>query len=149
MISRLLKLFLLASLATAVGCSTEAQPIQFGHDQCTSCKMTIVEKQFAAQCVTKKGKQFKYDAIECMARAINQSDDEQKLARMLVSNYSDGTMIPAEQATYLICPEIKSPMGGFLSAYQTKDAATTVQAEHGGEVYTWQGLKEQLSKQDA
>jgi copper chaperone NosL len=138
---------LLVLLALTAGCSTEAQPIQYGKDQCTSCKMTIVEKQFAAQCVTKKGKQFKYDAIECLVRALNSNLEEQDLATILVRNYSNGLVLDAAQATYLICPEIKSPMGASLSAFQSRESAQAFQSEHGGELYTWQGLKEQLSKE--
>ena len=47
-------------------CTVAPVPINFGSDGCHFCKMTIVDKQHAAELVTSKGKAYKYDAIECM-----------------------------------------------------------------------------------
>ena len=69
-------------------CSTEAEKIQFGKDQCSFCKMNIVDAQHAAQFVTKKGKQYKYDAIECMLDVILK-EGKDNLAILLVSDYNN------------------------------------------------------------
>lgn len=140
-----MKTVLIGLLTTLVACAVEAQPINFGQDQCHFCKMTIVDKQFAAQCVTKKGKQFKYDATECMVNELQKTGMESDMQIMLVSNYSGGRMLAAANATYLICPKIKSPMGAFLSAFATQEEGFKARKEHGGEVYTWKTLNEKLS----
>ena len=60
--------FLLISAAAVliIGCEVKPQEIAYGQDACHFCKMTIVDRQHAAELVTVKGKAFKYDAIECM-----------------------------------------------------------------------------------
>lgn len=132
---------------TLSGCTIEAQPIDFGNDQCHFCRMTVVDRLHASQTVTKKGKQFSYDAIECLVKEILKEDFEDGFAIMLVADYNEGKMVPATEATYLISEEIQSPMGENLSAFETKESAEAAQKEHGGELYSWESLKTQLSKE--
>ena len=54
----------LVALFLAVSCSPEAQPINYGSDQCDFCRMTIVDKAHAAEVVTKKGRAYKFDSGE-------------------------------------------------------------------------------------
>jgi len=132
-------LFLLILLS----CSTKPQPISYGQDVCHFCKMNIVDKQHAAQYVTKKGKQFKFDAIECMVSDLTSNNNENKIATLLVADFgTDGEMIDANSATYLICKEIKSPMGAFLSAFSTEEKAIETKTKLQGEIYSWTTLKE-------
>jgi len=129
----------------AISCKVEPEAIEFGKDQCSFCKMNIVDKTHAAQLVTSKGKQFKFDAIECMVNYIGQNSDE-KTALLLVADYANpGEMTEAETATYLITPAIKSPMGANLSAFSAKNRAEEVQQKNQGEIYTWESLKQKLS----
>ena len=139
-----LLLGLLLSLSILSSCNVEPEPIHYGSDQCHFCKMNIVDKQHAAQYVTKKGKQFKFDAIECM---INQlaTLDENDMAILLVSDFSSpGEMTDATQATYLISPTLKSPMGAFLTGFSTKEKATLAQKEYKGKLYNWNEVKKQI-----
>lgn len=144
-ILQLMRYLLIGLLLTLFACAVEAQPFQFGQDQCHYCKMTIVERQFAAQCVSKKGKAFKYDAIECMVKELSKNGNESDMSLLLVSNYAGGPLLNAMEAGYLISPKIKSPMGEFLSAYASQDEASRARQAHGGEVYTWRGLQAKLS----
>ena len=137
---------LLCPVLFLAGCTVEAQDIAFGQDQCDSCRMTIVDRQHAAQFVTKKGKQFKYDSIECLVNALREGKKESSAAIILVADFEKGEMIPARSATYLICPAIESPMGAFLSAFQSEDRALAAKVDHEGELFTWETLKEHLSK---
>lgn len=123
------------------GCEVQPVPIMFGKEECSFCKMTIVDRQHAAQLVTKKGKQFKFDAIECMLNSLNQKHNAQENQIYLVSDYGKGTMTKAEDATYLVSQAIKSPMGAFLSAFSSRTEAMTTKDLHGGEIYTWEEIK--------
>lgn len=126
-------------------CKVEPQQIEYGKDQCSFCKMNIVDKTHSAQYVTKKGKQFKFDAIECMVNDINDKDIN-KIAIFLVADYSNpGTMVNALNSTYLISKAIKSPMGANLSALSSKEKAIDLQKEHGGQLFTWELLREKFS----
>ena len=129
-----------------LSCKVEPQPINYGKDACHFCKMNIVDKQHAAQYVTKKGKQFKFDAIECMVNDVVAKNDENLIAKLLVADYgTDGNMVDATTATYLICKEIKSPMGAFLSAFSTNEKAMETKNKLGGDIYTWTTLKDKYT----
>jgi copper chaperone NosL len=132
-------------LLLTISCKIEPQAIEYGKDQCSFCVMNIVDKTHAAQYVTKKGKQFKFDAIECLVNELK-SKDEQVLAFINVANYANpGEMIPALKASYVISTAIKSPMGMNLSAFKEEKAALEVLQNHDGVVYTWEILKQHIS----
>ena len=137
----------LVILLLLVSCNDTPEKIDFGKDQCSFCVMNIVDKTHAAQYVTKKGKQFKFDAIECMVRDLSEKN-EIELAHMLVADYGNpGTMITAVSATYIISQEIKSPMGASLYAGADQESGSDLQEKHGGDLFTWVSLKNRLSDQ--
>lgn len=131
-----------AILLLSISCTIEAEKISYGSDACHFCKMTIVDQQHAAQYVTTKGKQFKFDAIECMLN--NLSDKTTKnISIFLVANYTNpGQMIDVTKATYLISEKIKSPMGAFLSAFSDQESANKFYSVDKDAIYTWQTIKE-------
>ena len=142
-----LRVFVLLSVVLIASCKPSLEAIDFGNDQCNYCVMNIVDKMHAAQYVTTKGKQFKFDAIECMVNQIADLD-KSTIAIMNVSDFANaGTMIDANSATFIISPKIKSPMGAYLSAVSTKQQAEVLKEKHTGTIYDWQGLQKQLSKQ--
>lgn len=121
-------------------CSIAPEPINYSQDACHFCKMTIVDQQHSAQYVTKKGKQFKFDAIECMVNELPEKKIEE-IALFLVADYKEpGQMTPAINATYLISKEIKSPMGANLSAFSSIEIALDFKNSKGGQLYTWSEL---------
>ena len=121
-------------------CSIAPESINYGHDACHFCKMTIVDQQHSAQYVTSKGKQFKFDAIECMANELSEKDMD-NIAIFLVADYDKpGQMTPAFEATYLISEEIKSPMGANLSGFSSKENALNMKSSKEGDVYNWNEL---------
>lgn len=131
---------LIVGLFLLVSCKVEPEQINFGTDACHFCKMTIVDQQHAAQYVTDKGKQFKFDAIECMVNELIETTPDH-IAIYLVSDYNvPGHMTPASSAIYLISPAIKSPMGANLTGFVTEQAALTAKADNEGDLYTWDEL---------
>ncbi|NJX17415.1 hypothetical protein HC176_18250, partial [Tamlana crocina] len=86
------KLIFLPALLLVISCNTDPKPIHYGSDACDFCEMTIVSEVFAARAVSTKGKQFKYDAIECMVNDLQQKDVE--MAVIQVADYTHpGAMI--------------------------------------------------------
>ena len=140
------KLMLLLSTIGLFGaCTPSAEPISFGEDLCSHCRMTIVDEHFAAETVSQKGKVFKFDAIECMLDflKIRQSD---VMAMTLVRDYENPKdWQDATQCQYLISTDVPSPMGAGLSAWLSVPKAEAMQAQKGGEVYDWPGLLKQFS----
>lgn len=130
-----------------VSCEVAPKDINYGNDHCHFCDMTVVDKTHAAQYVTKKGKSYMFDAVECLVRKINTDDNESEMAFVLVADYNKpGELVNASSATYLISEKIKSPMGANLSSFNSKEIAEAAQYEFGGELFTWDEIKTKLSK---
>lgn len=128
------------------GCTIKPQPIAYGSDGCHFCRMTIVDTQHAAQFVTKKGKVFKFDAIECMIN-YQKEIDTNDIALYLCNHFTNpGELIDATEATFLVSEGIPSPMGEFLTAFGTRPEAETEKTKHGGTLFTWNGLLEEFNK---
>lgn len=128
-------------------CSKEAQPINYGEEACDFCSMTIVSPTHAAQVVTNKGKNYKFDASECMIHFLESAVEESEMLYILSANYlKPGELIEAKTATYIITENIPSPMGAFLSAINNEAEAKTLQEEHGGKLYSWEEIKKQINK---
>jgi len=122
------------------GCSVRPEPINYGSDGCHFCSMTIVDRQHAAEIVTKKGKAFKFDAVECMVNHLKDIDIA-SLELLLINDYqAPGELIDAKKSTFLVSKEIPSPMGEYLSAFPTRAEAENIEAENNGKLYSWEEL---------
>ena len=129
-----------------VSCKVEPKEINYGKDHCYHCDMTVVDKTHASQYVTKKGRSYTFDAIECMVLKLADDKNENKMAYLLVADYSNpGVLIDAKNATYLISEQIKSPMGANLSAFNSLKTAQKFLEENGGALFSWEELKKKLT----
>ncbi|AWW00044.1 nitrous oxide reductase accessory protein NosL [Arcticibacterium luteifluviistationis] len=127
-----------------ISCAIEPQEISYGKDACHSCKMNIVDQQHAAEIVSKKGKVYKYDSIECMIRD-NKNNQPEEIAMYLVMDYNKpNTFLNASEATFLISNNIPSPMGGFLSALSSEVEAEKLQSQHDGSLHNWEEIQKQF-----
>ena len=133
-------------LLFVLGCTIGPKPIVYGETSCHFCSMTIVDKQHASQLVTKKGKVFNFDAIECMLNHLNDVE-AQKIGLLLTNTYHDPEdLMDATKATFLISEGIPSPMGEYLTAFKTLEEAQKAQQEHQGEIFTWEELRARFRK---
>ncbi|MDX5584073.1 MAG: nitrous oxide reductase accessory protein NosL [Aureibaculum sp.] len=122
-------------------CSIEPSKIEYGKDACHYCKMTIVEETHAAEIVTKKGKPYKYDAIECLLNDF-ENREEKDIALFLVTDYlTPKKLIDAKTATYLISKNIKSPMGANLTAFIQKENAEKYATNGTNKIFNWEELQ--------
>ncbi|MCB0460149.1 MAG: nitrous oxide reductase accessory protein NosL [Flavobacteriaceae bacterium] len=122
-------------------CSIEPKKIEYGSDACHYCKMTIVDQQHAAEIVTKKGKAFKYDAIECMMNDMEDKDFNE-IGLFLVTDYvTPENLVDATKATYLISKHIQSPMGANLSAFEEQSKVQEFVKDDEDKVFTWEELQ--------
>lgn len=116
-----------------LSCSTQPEPINYGTDACSYCEMTIVDKSFSAQAVSEKGKQFKFDAIECLINHKIQNKTE--MATRQVADFTHpGTMIEVEMALFIKNDSIKSPMGENLAALNKENDRLDSKS---ADVFTW------------
>ncbi len=142
-----MKSFILLFIVSAlfVSCNVSPQPIEYGSDACHFCNMTIVDRQHASQLVTKKGKAYKYDAIECMIHSLQDDLKDTEMAFYLTSDFNQpGEMIDATKSTYLVSDQISSPMGANLSSFLNQKAAQDTRDKFTGELFTWEEIQKRL-----
>ncbi len=133
-------IILLTTTFLFMACKVEPKKIEYGVDACHFCKMTIVDQTHASEIVTKKGRDYKYDAIECMLQDLDKRDVN-SIALFLVTDYTKPTiLIDAKKAVYLISKEIKSPMGAFLSAFSNKESIKVK-----GKIYSWEEINKHFN----
>lgn len=109
--------------------------------------MSIVQKTHSAQLVTEKGKQHKFDAVECLVNYSKDDSLKYEYATLLVANYNQpGKMIPAKNSAYLISENLPSPMGANLTAFASIAEAKEAQKKLAGKVYQWNELKQVIHK---
>jgi copper chaperone NosL len=109
--------------------------------------MTIVDMQHAAEVVTTKGRAYKFDAVECQIHYLQENQDTE-FAFMLVNDFSKttGELTPVAECTFLISPNISSPMGANLSAFTEAATAQEFQQTKGGQLYTWEEVQDQIKR---
>lgn len=130
-------------LIVLAGCEPKPQPIQFGSDQGDYCRMMITEPQFASQTLNQQGRAFKFDSIECMAAHAMTADNPENFHSHWVPNFTNpDEWLQAEEAYFLHSETLRSPMGIYLSAYADRETAEEFRQEYGGQIVTWNEVKE-------
>ncbi|HAC14661.1 MAG TPA: hypothetical protein DCE78_01770 [Bacteroidetes bacterium] len=120
------------------GCTPSPQPINFGSDLCEHCRMMVTDAQFGSQIVNKQSKSFKFDSVECMVAFDLKNTDPENVHSRWVPDFSNPDVwVEAEKAFYLHSDQLRSPMGMFLSAYETEEAARVLQADYGGQIISY------------
>src|SRR5262249_54146706 len=60
----------ICALFLMVACTGGFKQINYGNDACENCKMTIIDKKFAVEIISVKGKAFKFDDLICAKQFI-------------------------------------------------------------------------------
>ena len=96
--------------------------------------------------VTQKGKQFKFDAIECMIRFLEDKQDLIENSNLLITNYrKPGVMTDAKSASYTISEQITSPMGANLTGFDSLEEAKSIINDGSAQFYDWNGIFKKLN----
>lgn len=133
-------------LISLLSCKAEPEPLRYGEDACHTCKMTLMDKKFGAELVTKKGKVYKFDDVNCMLTFYNSGEiDSREFAYRLVVDFSQPTtLIEAADAFYLKSSEIKSPMASQIAAFEKKQSMEKIQKDIKGIYLVWGELVTQF-----
>ncbi len=106
--------------------------------------MEIADELHRAQAIHKNDQLYSFDAIECLVNFLK-LHKESDFVSIKVADYAhQGTLIPAKTAYYLQSKAIPSPMGANLSAFAVKEDALKLQSTKGGEIFTWEEIKEKF-----
>lgn len=118
------------------------KPINYGKDQCAHCKMTVSDARFGCQLITKKGRAYHFDDVQCMVAFVKAgtvtTDD---VAGYYLPDYSNGNkLLSAEGLLLLKSESLKSPMRGDVAAFANEQDLEQARDVHGGETLTWEDL---------
>ncbi len=116
--------------------------VTVGQDMCEHCGMLITDMRFVTQVVTKTGKAYKFDSIECMVDWLAQASvPADQIHSAWVTDYNNpGKWLRAEEARYLQSVGIRSPMGANLSAFSTQLDLENAKAQANGLERTYSDL---------
>jgi len=118
------------------------EPINYGHDQCGHCRMTVSDARFGCQLATTKGRAYNFDDVQCMidfVKAGNVAPED--VAEYYLPDYSHANkLLPSEGLFLLKSESLKSPMRGDVAAFATREELAKMQETHGGEELIWADL---------
>jgi len=133
------KLISLLLLIVFVSCQVKPEPLQFGVDACYACKMTLMDDRFGAEMVTKKGKVYKFDDVNCLLGVYHSDfESQQDIAHLLVVNFAKPTqLIDATNSWYLKSDSIRSPMASGIAAFATEEEYSPLKKKWKAILMSW------------
>lgn len=142
-----MKLILIISVFFMFSCREVPQPINYGKDVCSECKMTAMDSHFGAEIVTHKGKVYKFDDIVCMVQFMNSGEIKKSdVDKMLVANYEkQNDLLDVENAVFFVGDDMHSPMGSNTAAFKTKAVAENFKKNKSGIVMSWNEISMKLN----
>ncbi|MTI27205.1 nitrous oxide reductase accessory protein NosL [Fulvivirga kasyanovii] len=132
-------IYIIITCMVFAACKPEPEPIHYGQDGCSYCKMTIVDPRYGSELVTDKGKVYKFDAVECLINYMNENAGT-SFAHVLVSTFDQKTLKEAAGCYYLRSGNLPSPMGMYITGVSDKQVAEKFDDEYGGQLYSWDEL---------
>ncbi|NNE25387.1 MAG: hypothetical protein HKN09_00965 [Saprospiraceae bacterium] len=131
----LLTLFILS-------CNSGPVKIIYNEDECYACKMIISDARFGSELITTKGRVYKYDAIECMLSDLSKNGLDHYEHILVTSFLKPNILFDAREAIYVISKEMPSPMGAYLNAFESEEAALQTLGQATGQMYTFDEIRE-------
>lgn len=128
-------------LLLLMGCGANPEPIAFGKDHCSYCKMNIADPKFGAELVTTKGKIFKFDALECMVPFMEEQPEAEYAFTLGIAYDNPEKLVSVDSLQFIISDEYNSPMGANLAGFRQ---VRSPGGDH--ETHDWHSLKQHLSK---
>lgn len=131
-------IILILMTAIGPGCSNKPTPIITGRDECSFCRMTISDRRFGAELVTRKGKPYKFDDLHCLQQFIKAQPATAENAALYVTSYSGNQdLVDIEKAFYLRSDAINAPMGGHIAGFSSKEGADSLHRSLNGTIIGW------------
>lgn len=125
-------------------CAVGPAPIKYGSDACDFCKMTIMQKKFANEWVTDKGKVFRFDDVHCL-QSFRIADKSSGTA--YINTFSErNEFVKAKDLFFVKSEELKTPMAGHVAAFSNTVAANKFAKNNQGKSLSWEEVKSELLK---
>ena len=100
--------------------------------------MTISDERFGGQLITRKGKAYAFDSIECLASFYLQQSATAEMSKVWVADYTNpGEWIPAASAVFARSEAHQSPMGLNLVSFSSKADSAALPRELRAGAMSW------------
>lgn len=139
-------IFMFFSISMLWSCNNNApEPIKLNVDACSFCRMKISDGRFAAQLITSKGRNYKFDDLKCMLNFSSQFEGEIK--SYYIAEFSGANeLTDAGTAWYIQNDDFKSPMGGNTAAFKSKTQAESEAQATGTKVLSWSEVSSSIQQ---
>ena len=127
-------------LFTMVSCTDiKPEPLQAEVDQCHVCHMKIADSRFGGEVITKKGRVYKFDSIQCLHEYLSKTADTGETV-FVADYFAPATLVNADSAHFLNSATITSPMGPGIIASKELGEIEKLRVLNPGKVTDWKGL---------
>ena len=129
-----------AAVAVAAAACAPATPqaIASAGQACDYCRMTVSDERFGGQIITRKGKVYAFDSIECLASFYLEQPTTGDRATVWVADYAHpGHWITASSAVFARSELHQSPMGLNLVSFSAQADPSALPRELRGETMRW------------
>jgi len=101
--------------------------------------MTVMEKQYAAELITKAGKVYIYDDAKCLKLFLQEGSlPEEEISLLLLTDfYAPDKLIPADEAIIFSSPALRTPMNGMTVALSDSGGLLNIQSRFAGSSHTF------------
>lgn len=122
-------------------CNPGPRPIKIGIDNCSFCKMTITDRRFGGEIITKKGKAFKFDDMQCLLSSYKSGSGRMEAKDIYLVDFISYKFITAKKACLLQSEEFHTPMGGNMAAFSSENDLQNTSKQFNGTKVKWKDLK--------
>ena len=128
-----------AAVAVAAACAPSGpQPIADSGRPCDYCRMTISDARFGGQLITRKGKTYAFDSIECLASFYLQQTTAATGSAVWVADFANpGHWVEAQKAVFARSETHQSPMGLNLVSFAADADPATLPSDAHGATMRW------------
>jgi copper chaperone NosL len=129
-----------------VACSVRPEPLVFGQDACHTCKMTLMDSKYGAELVTRKGKVYKFDDMNCMLNFYHSGHEssEDFTYIQVIDFTTPEKMIDARHAWYLKSDNIRTPMASGIAAFESEESLKQYKTEWKAILMSWGEVQTQF-----
>ncbi|RMH72783.1 MAG: nitrous oxide reductase [Gemmatimonadetes bacterium] len=141
---------LLILLMVVTGCSPSPVPINYGEESCDYCKMIIMQPKYGTELLTRKGKIYTFDSVECLvAFYLKEEVPHAEIHSLWVPDFDSPAVefLDATTAVYLRSENLRSPMGLHLTAFRDVPQVKAAQQQYGGGMFAWNEVVELVKKE--
>lgn len=114
--------------------------LKLGHQECGDCGMLINEDRCCAAILVDADSGHRehilFDDIGCLLE-YKSTKPATKVIEHWVRDYSARSWVKSESAFYLMSEAIRTPMGSWIVAFASRQAAEAVQKENEGRILSW------------